>query len=241
MLQMDAKLMPRTLVLFDVDGTLLITGGASSRSIRRAAGKLLGDRFQWRPVTVGLLDPQIFLELASLCGIEDADRHLDAYKDLYLAELEAELPSAETYVKVLPGMRELVDELSKRPDVIVGLLTGNYRRAVELKLKAAGLDKDVFRVGAFAEDGRERSDLVAVAIERAGHRGTGQIDDGRQVILVGDTPRDISCARQAGCRVLAVASGQYSVEQLAQHGPDRVVRDLSDPAPLYEMIEQVIE
>lgn len=229
--------MPRALVLFDVDGTLLITGGASSRCIRRAAGRVLGERFRWGPITVGTLDPQIFLELAAGCGIDDAAGRLGPYRELYLAELDEELRRVRQEVKVMPGVREVLAALSHRDDVTIGLLTGNYRRAVELKLDAAGIEPGLFPVGAFAEDGDARHDLVPVAIRRA-EQATGERLDPRRVVLVGDTPRDVACAREAGCRVLAVATGRYAVPDLAAERPDRVVANLSDPAPLYELIDE---
>ncbi len=227
--------MARVLVLFDVDGTLLLTGGASSRCIERAAVRVLGERLKWGPVTVGTTDPQIFQELAQRCGIEQAADHLEQYRETYLAELEAELNRVRAEVKVLPGVRERLAELSQRADVMVGLLTGNYRRAVELKLAAAGLDAASFALGAFAEDGPDRPALVAAA-RRAHAMLTGQAIAAGRIILVGDTPRDIACAHATGCRVLAVATGHYSLPQLAAQHPDAAVATLEDRAALDRLI-----
>ncbi len=227
------------LVLFDVDETLLITGGASSRCIERASKRVLGERFRWGNVVVGQLDPEIFLDLAEQCGIKSAAGKLDEYKAWYLAELKADLLAHHADVKVMPGIHNVLANLSKRRGVTVGLLTGNFRDAVTLKLEAADINPNLFRVGAFAEDGASRRDLVAVAIQRM-RDATGANLPPRNVILVGDTPRDISCARETGTRVLAVATGKYSLEQLNAESPDRAVRDLTDPSALDELIAEMV-
>ncbi len=222
------------MILFDVDGTLLLTGGATRRCIRRAAERVLGPKFRWTEITAGELDPQIFRGLAERCGIRGVAEKQAAYTVAYLAELEAELKRCKADVMVLPGIRALLDALLRRENVTMGLLTGNFQRAVELKLQAADIDPTRFTVGAFAEDGQQRSDLVHTAIRRFQERYRRTVS-AQEVILVGDTPRDIACARAAGCRILAVATGQYSVTDLA--GADRVVADLSDPTALYSMID----
>ncbi len=227
--------MANTLVLFDIDGTLLVTGGASSRCIRRASETVLGERFRWGKPTVGTLDPQIFIELAGQCGIEDAAAAEPRYRAVYLAELEAELQRCAADVRVLPGVRELIGALRKQEGVTCGLLTGNYGRAVELKLAAAGLDPTWFAVGAFAEHGSCRNDLVPAAMAQYRQR-LGRAIEPRDVVVIGDTPRDIACARHSGCRVIAVATGYYSVEQLRAEGADCVVADLNDPAALEAIV-----
>lgn len=232
--------MTPAIVLFDVDGTLLITGGASSRSIKRACAAVLGDRFTWGKLTVGTLDPQLFMELAGQCGIDDAERYLSAYRQRYLKELADELARVKDDVTLMPGIRELLGKLAGRDDVVIGLLTGNWRQAVELKLAAAELSIDLFQVNAFAEDGRVRADLVPAALAQY-EKQSGKQASPRQVILVGDTPRDVECAHQAGCRVLAVATGHYRLNELQACGPDAGVNDLSDPAALEELISRVLQ
>lgn len=224
------------LVLFDVDGTLLVTGGATSRCIRRACERVLGERFRWTKVTPGRLDPQLFADLAAGCGIERASEKLDEYKAAYLSELQAELACRRDDVKVLPGVHELLKELQVRDDVVIGLLTGNFRRAVELKLEAAGLERGQFPIGAFAEDGNERCDLVTAAL-RQFEQLTGAALPADRVILVGDTPQDIACARRAGCRVLSVSTGHYSLDDLKREKPDAAVATLEDVEPLRAMLE----
>ena len=230
--------MAHALVLFDVDGTLLITGGATTRCIWRAAEATFGRPLDRCPLVAGQLDQQLFLSIATHSGITDGHSYLDAYKLRYLTELEAELQRTRDQVKVMPGIVTLLEDLSRRPaDTVIGLLTGNFRDNTMLKLRAAGLDRFSFPVSAFAEDGNQRSDLVAAALGQFAK--LGEVATPASVIIVGDTPRDIATARQTGCRVLAVATGAYSLWQLQSDGPDAAVADLSDPTPLYDLIERV--
>ncbi|MCC6240695.1 MAG: HAD hydrolase-like protein [Phycisphaerales bacterium] len=222
-------------ILFDIDGTLLITGGASSRCIERAARKVLGEQLRWSPVTEGTTDPQIMLELASHNDIAGAEAHLDRYRQVYLQELEQELQNVRDQVVVLPGVRALLTKLAHRQDVIVGLLTGNYQQAAQMKLAVAGLDQAMFKVAAYAEDGAQRSALVATALAQA-QQLTGQTIEAAQTILIGDTPRDIACARANGCLVLSVATGRYSLTQLQELKPDVAVVNLDDQQPLEQLI-----
>mgnify|MGYP006284732259 FL=1 len=224
------------LVLFDIDGTLMVTGGAGSRCILRACQKVFGGHFEWGPITVGLPDPQIFVQLARHNHIEQPDQHHAIYREAYLALLEQELQRIGPDIRVMPGIRPLLDCLRSMPRVMMGLVSGNYRKAAELKLRAAGFDLDWFEAQAFAEDGQDRAELVRVAIDRCVGR-TGRPLPPGHVIVVGDTPRDIDCARTNGCRSLAVATGRYSLETLVDAGADRVVQDLAWPQPLLEMLK----
>lgn len=229
--------MRKAIVLFDVDGTLLITGGATSRAIRAAATALFGAQLRWSKIPPGRLDHQLFCDLAINSGIADPARYLEEYKPLYLRELRRELAEHPDGVRLMPGVREIVHELAARSDVIIGLLTGNYREGVQAKLAAADLDMNQFAIGAFAADGQSRSDLVHVAVARAtAHCGTPCSP--AQVILVGDTPRDIECAREAGCLVLAVATGQFTLKQLLACSPNAAVKDLTVKAHLEDLISQ---
>ena len=229
--------MKRALILFDVDGTLLITGGATTRCIWRAAEATFGRSLTRCSLTAGLLDPQLFMAIAAHCGIERGEEHLDRYKSLYLAELERELLRVRQDVKVMPGIVPLLEDLSKKTDrVTLGILTGNFRQATMLKLAAAGLNRFEFPVGAFAEDGSQRVELVDSAMRQFTSL-TRESCAPQQVIIIGDTPRDIATARAAGCRVLSVATGGYSFDQLQAEGPDAGVQDLLDPRPLWELIE----
>lgn len=228
--------MPRPLILFDVDGTLLLSGGATTRCIWRAAEATFGRPLERCKLTAGLLDPQLFASIAAYCGIENAAARLEDYKRAYLLELADELHRTRDQVKVMPGVVGLLEDLSRESsEVVFGILTGNFREATLLKLRAAGLDRFDFPVSAFAEDGATRDDLVAAALGRYRDH-TGESIAPHQVIIVGDTPRDIATARATGCRVLAVATGAYSLADLAALHPDAVVQDLADPSPLRALL-----
>jgi phosphoglycolate phosphatase-like HAD superfamily hydrolase len=221
-------------VLFDVDGTLLVTGGASSRAMKRTGAELFADRFQWGGITVGTLDPQIFDQLCRHSGITPADDDHHRWQRRYLEILGDELAQHRGDVRVLPGVRQALQALAQRPDMALGVLTGNWLAAVQLKLEAADLPADQFDVIVTGEDGDQRSDLPAVASRRLSQR-YGQPIPMDRIVVVGDTPRDIACARANGCRCLAVATGWFSIDQLAGHGPDAAVEDLGDLAPLWRL------
>ncbi len=210
------------LALFDIDGTLMITRGAGSRCILRACQQVFDSNFQWGPITVGTLDPQIFADLCKHNRIADWQAHHDAYQRAYFDALTDELNQRREDVTLMPGITELLDELTRRDDIRTGIVTGNYRRAVDIKLNAAGIDTGCFDIIACAEDGPDRPALVRFAMDQT------QTNHPDRVTVIGDTPRDIECAHANGCRCLAVATGRYDVDQLNAAGADRVLEDLAD-------------
>src|SRR5262249_50341436 len=137
--------------------------------------------------------------------------------------------------RVMPGVRELLDALDARDDVIVGLLTGNLEEGARAKLRSAGIDPNRFVVGAFGSDHEERGELPAVAQRRA--REQFGIDvAGADVIVIGDTPADIHCGRGVGARAIAVATGHYSLDELRTHAPAALFADLSVTADVVRAI-----
>lgn len=229
------------LVLFDIDGTLLITGGASSRCMLLAGQSVFGPNFHWSDVTVGTTDPLLLAELARANGIADYSPHHPANRDAYLRLLDIELAAHADRIKWMPGFPQLLEQLqqrrSDRHDVLVGLLTGNYQKAAELKFRYARMmTDDLFDIAVYGEDAADRPGLVPVALERY-RQLTGYAADRRRVVIVGDTPRDVQCAHAGGCQALAVATGRFTIEQLRLDQPDRVVSDLADPTPLLELLK----
>ncbi len=227
------------LILFDVDGTILRTNRAGVEAMHKVGRRMFGDGFQWDIETAGGLDPAIFAELAARNGIEDHHLHHDSFHDQYIDMLERELRSNPHKVVVMPGIHELLAALKQRArqrgDVVLGLLTGNYTRAVPIKLRAAGIDPDDFSITAFGDEGRVRPDLTALAMSRL-EQQLGHPCDPQRIVIIGDTPRDIDCAHAHGCLAVAVATGSYRLEQLQAAGADVAVADLSDPAPLYRLL-----
>ena len=226
------------LVLFDIDGTLLHSHGAGTQSMLAAARELFGDRVTFDGVEIaGCIDPLIWNEVARVNGLPDAGAHHDQFRRTYHRYLTERL-AAGHHVELLPGVRELLDALGAIDGVTLGLLTGNYPETGRLKIQAAGLDPDLFAVAAWGSDGQSRSDLPVQAMTLYRQR-MGRPVDPQNVVVVGDTPHDVACARAHGCRCLAVATGTYSREKLAGCEPDLLLDDLTETDAILDWIVQM--
>ena len=217
-------------LLFDLDGTLTRSGGAGSRALGRALHarpqavaelrKMRLDGMTDRAIARALLaaegDQAVALE-ERMRGVGEAE--IDAVLERYLAALSIEC-AARAY-QPLPGVAELVRRLAARSEVLLGLCTGNLARGAELKLSSAGLWGS-FRFGGYGSDAEPRPEIVRTAWRRAQEMGASA------ALVIGDTPRDILAAHDAGLPACAVATGHYSVYDLATHGADLVLRDFSD-------------
>ncbi len=222
---------PMRLLLFDIDGTLIRCGTQVRPLLAEALGEVYGvidglgvDGFDFS----GKTDRQIVLEMLELAGLERAavTAGLPRLRDAYLARLDARLDPAR--MLVLPGVAELLAELDARADVVLGLVTGNWRRGAEIKLSRLGLER-FFSFGAFGDDGIERRELPPVALERA-FAATGHRFGPEDTLIVGDSVRDVECARCHGLPVLTVATGWTSAARLEEAGADRVVASLEGMA-----------
>jgi len=224
------------LVLFDVDGTLLMTSGVGRAAMARAGEEIFGDRFTLDGVNfAGNLDPLIWRAAAMRSGIEDTPDHLDSFRARYGEYLDARLLQ-DGAIWALPGARELVSALRTTTDLTLGVLTGNWPETGRRKLEAAGFDTAHFPVRVWGDDGPVRSALPPVAMERCALL-QGRTPRPQEVLIIGDTPNDIDCARAHGCRVLAVATGPgHSASELAVHRPDHLVADLTDTTALVRWI-----
>lgn len=224
------------LILFDIDGTLLSAAGAAGGPFRAALEQVFGTS---GPVSgysfAGRTDPRIARDLLRMGGVaaEVIEQKLDRVWRPYLEGLEGAL--RERSVSVYPGVPELLDALAEEPAAILGLLTGNLREGARLKLEAAGLGFGRFEIGAFGSDHADRPQLPGIAIRRAeerfGHRFTG-----KAVVIIGDTPHDISCGEHLGVRTIAVATGSYRRDELEACGPDHVFDSLADLPAVWEAI-----
>ena len=225
------------LVLFDIDGTILLTNGAGKRAVHRALADVFGATGPADHRFDGKTDPQIVRELMRLEG--HADEHIDARMqallDRYVLYLHEELRASERPVRVMPGVFELLDALEARRDVLMGLLTGNLVAGARAKLAAAGIDPDRFRIGAYGSDHETRGELPAVAQRRARDE-LGIVVEGGDVVVIGDTPADLHCGRSIGARAIGVATGHYSVQELLGHDPAAVFEDLSCTADVLRAI-----
>ncbi|HLG05713.1 MAG TPA: HAD hydrolase-like protein [Gemmatimonadales bacterium] len=227
----------RKLVLFDIDGTLLISAGAGRRSILAAVGDHIGAA---RPGPIrfdGKTDPQIVAEILAGAGHSDPDEpvRVATVLERYVRHLELDLQTNGHRTRLMPGIPLLLDALEADAGVLLGLLTGNVLAGARLKLRAAGLDPDRFPVGAFGSDHAERPRLPAIAAGRA-EPLFGRRPSGRDVVIIGDTPADVRCADSIGARTVAVATGGFTVEELASAGADAVLADFADTARALEAI-----
>lgn len=224
----------RRLLLFDIDGTL-VSGGPAKEAFRVALMDAFGTV---GPIEVhefsGKTDPQIARELLQAAGLDPADIEA-GFPGLfrrYLEELEARLPAEP--MTILPGVPELVEALSRKADVALGLLTGNIAGGARLKLGSAGLH-DHFPTGAFGSDSEERNDLPAVAVDRAQERW-GVRFAAEEVLVIGDTPRDVECGLAHGVTTVAVATGNFDGETLARAGAHHVLTDFRDRDATLELL-----
>lgn len=216
------------LFLFDVDGTLVAARGAGRRAMIRALHAVYGASgpaatYDFR----GKTDPRIVSDLMGAAGLaaREVSARLPSFYDRYLVELSAEIGDGRQ-VTLMPGVGELIPRLSEHPEALVGLLTGNIEGGARIKLAPTGLWPH-FRFGAYGSDDPDRSRLPAVAVQRA-EALVGQPIPPEQVLVIGDTPLDIGCARAFGAVAVAVATGQHGVEELAAFAPDLLFPDLSD-------------
>ena len=224
-------------VLFDIDGTLLWTDGAGRRAVQQALEEVFGAPMPQGHEFDGKTDPQIIRELMLRAGVDESAiaERLPAALDRYLALLRAELTGLEETHRLFPGIAPLLDALEARQDVLLGLLTGNIAPGADAKLRAVGLDPDRFRIGAFGSDHASRPELPAVARARA-EALLGHAVAGEDVVVIGDTPADMSCGNGIGARAIGVATGRYSVAQLSAYEEGIVFADLSDTAAVMQAI-----
>lgn len=212
------------LFLFDVDGTLLTTDGAGRTALKLASADVFGVSEDLSNIVIaGNTDSGIGREILTKHGIPVSEGTLNRLLGGYLARLADQLKVNPG--RVLPGVVELLERLV-HAGVGVGLLTGNLRRGAELKLGAHGV-KRFFEFGAFGDDDFDRNNLGPIALERARAWYKTGFSPG-ETYVIGDTPRDVACARAFGARAVAVATGQYSSEELAATQPDFLFADLSN-------------
>jgi phosphoglycolate phosphatase-like HAD superfamily hydrolase len=224
------------LVLFDIDGTLLWSDGAGRRAMEGALRHVFGTPGAPTFRYDGKTDKQIAREVLRLEGHADEaiDERIEGVVEQYLTRLRSEVANGG-HVERLPGVPELLDALEARDDVVLGLLTGNVAEGAMVKLTAAGIDITRFRVNAFGSDHEHRPRLPEIAQRRALEL-LGLTLDGADIVVIGDTPADIDCARSVSARTIAVATGRYTVEELAEHAPTAVFTDLSDTSAVLAAI-----
>ncbi len=238
----------RKLVLFDIDGTLVLTGGAGIRAMNRACEELVGHPHALEGIPVaGRTDRIILTDVVTRAGHDLHDGLLEQLRDRYIANLRAEIErpgrlqsfeslGARGGIKsVMPGIRELLGILEQRDDVFLGLLTGNFKEGARIKLEHFDLWR-YFRCGAFGDDAADRNELVPYAVDRARQFGLHDIDPA-DILVVGDTPHDVACALAVGAVPVGVATGGFTAQQLRDSGADIVYENLGVPAEFLKLID----
>jgi phosphoglycolate phosphatase-like HAD superfamily hydrolase len=221
-----------TVLFWDIDGTLITTGRAGMFAWNDSVKELTGRDFDLRTEirTAGLTDYQIAVRTFETIGLKPDERQLKRLVERYEELLPASLPRRNGYV--LPNVREILEHFRDSADVRSYLLTGNTRGGARAKLTYYGL-VDFFPDGAFAENAGARSSIALRALELA--RAAGPVADD-QIFVIGDTPHDIECAGAIGARTIAVATGGYTLEELAEHRPWRVFAELPSPGDFSALI-----
>jgi len=228
------------LILFDIDMTLLTSNHIGITCLRDAGRSLFNPDFTIETITFGgCLDPVIIAQMLTLNNVESTQSNVDQMRSTY-HQLLADRASIETVADALPGAHDLVNAAANHESKpTLGLLTGNYPETGTIKIKAAGFDPDLFTINAWGDssphDNPIRAHLPLVAIEH--YRQTKGIAlDPQSVIVIGDTIHDVTCAKDTGCRSLAVATGHDDSGTLLQAGADLVVDDLTKTEGLLEWI-----
>ncbi|MGC3990522.1 MAG: haloacid dehalogenase-like hydrolase [Chthoniobacteraceae bacterium] len=224
--------MKSKLLLFDIDGTLL-----TSHAGKTALSLALKDRFGFdndlkHIELAGRTDAGIARQIFAAHGIEPTPENLSKFYDGYLHHLSRLLP--EHPGRVFAGVVELLEKLKQHPEFVVALLTGNLSRGAEIKLTHYGI-WHYFEFGAFADDHHERNQLGPFAMERA-EKKHGVAFAPKNIIILGDTPHDIACARAIHAKALAVCTGIHTREELAACHPDVLLDDLTDTDAVIEIL-----
>lgn len=213
-------------ILFDIDGTLLHSGGAGQAGIERALELAFGVTAPTDGIpTAGRTDRGIGRDLIRFHGLEESETTHARLQQTYLSVLPQELAGRQGIV--YPGVRELLNRLSRRNDVRLGLLTGNYREAAWQKLRHFGLAEH-FAFGGFGDDHADRDDVARQALAAAAEHHAPHTISRDKLWVIGDTPADVRCGRAIEARVIAVATGLYSFAELQKTEPDHLFADFSD-------------
>jgi phosphoglycolate phosphatase len=216
------------LLLFDIDQTLINTGGAGLRALDRACRNLFRLENAMDGISPhGKTDPAIVREIFRVkLGTKTPDnREITSVLEAYISFLKDEVHTSPTY-RVLPGIAALLTELLGREDILLGLATGNVELGARIKLDRGSLNR-YFSFGGFGSDAEDRTELVRMAAEKASHKNGGSLSPS-DVFVIGDTPLDIDAGNRCGFKTVGVATGSYSVDQLLASGATFAVQDLAE-------------
>jgi len=216
-----------TILLFDIDGTLVSTGGAGRRAIERAFAELEGGREACSHFSfAGMTDRAIARAGLQALGLAPTEEAIARLLARYVGFLDAAIAESPAF-RVLPGVAAALDEAGRRRGVAVGLGTGNVAKGAEKKLSHCDLWRH-FQFGGFADDSEERGELIRAGATRGAQRVGAELDACR-VLVIGDTPKDVAAAAANSFESLAVATGQHPLDELATCRATLAVQDLEDP------------
>ena len=224
----------KTLLLWDIDGTLIVSGNAGVKALQAALRRVFGIDGSLADIDfAGRTDRWIVKQIFAKFGLPVTEENFVRYVEDYVALLPAELQNP--HARVLPGVAALLRAAAAHGAIAQGLLTGNLRRGAQVKLAHHGL-WDYFAFGAFADDAELRNDLGPHALRRA-HAHHGVEFSPTRVWIIGDTAHDIACGKAIGANTLAVATGGQARDVLHRHAPTAVIEDLSDTAAVLKLFE----
>jgi phosphoglycolate phosphatase-like HAD superfamily hydrolase len=223
-------------LLFDIDGTLVLTGGAGVRALDRAFHQVtqIADGFRDIPVQ-GRTDQLIVADALARQQMALEGVWLMSFREVYCRLLEEEIQDTTRVKTLLPGVRDVLDAVASEGRHWIGLLTGNFAASAQIKLEHFDV-WHYFRFGAFGDDAIHRNDLVPVALQRAKSAGAPDVA-ASDVLVIGDTPLDVACAKAHGARAIAVATGGVTAAALHACGADVVFDDLSDTQAFLRLLE----
>jgi phosphoglycolate phosphatase len=226
--------MADSLILWDIDGTLVHMDRAGERALLLAINELYErDLGLHLPVDLrGRTDTSIIHDLLSFLGIDCSPEEEKRLQVAYLSHMPRTMPAGKA--RVLAGIKQALDAIHAHPEIHQALLTGNLREGAKLKLSFLGL-WDYFEFGAFADDSHIRDNLGPFALDRA-KKTLGITFPPERVWIIGDTPHDIACGKAIGAKTIAVATGAFTVEQLAALHPTHTFADLSDTQALLDLV-----
>lgn len=226
-------------ILFDIDGTILNCHGAGRLSLERACREVFGTTGRMSDINFqGKTDPLILYEALLPVGFQrsEIDSRLDTLREHYTALLSELIHEHE--VVLLPGIIDLLEKLTSIEGLVVGLLTGNFRKGAEIKLSRFGLNR-FFPFGVFGDDTADRNQMPPIAREKI--KQIFDVDIAfEDMVIIGDTVHDIECGKRSGARTIAVGTGWASREELLEHRPDRYLEDLGDTDGVMTVLTDIL-
>lgn len=216
-------------ILFDIDGTLIDSGGSGMRALDSAFEEMFSVKNAFRSVSLaGKTDPQILKEGLRLHGITSVNGVEQEFYAMYVKHLKNNVDAGSGHGHVKKGIIEALDAVAASGRYVTGLLTGNIEEGARIKLEHFGL-ASYFSLGAYGSDDEDRNRLLPLAVDKL-YRTTNRKVGFSDCVVIGDTPRDVECSKPYGAMAIAVATGPYSSGVLRDAGADYVFEDLSDTA-----------